>query len=173
MIDKIHSSKSNEWYTPSHYIELVREVLGVIDLDPASCERANEMVKARAYYTKDFNGLNTSWIGNVFCNPPYGKINGKSSQEIWLHKAQEEIDSGNAENIIMLLNACVGDRWFRDVYDYPLCFCYERIKFVSPAGDRQQPTKGNVFVLLQLFEDDVKDRFCNTFRKVGRIVVNQ
>src|SRR2546430_17584816 len=87
--------KSNEWYTPSKYIETAREVLGSIDLDPASCELANRTVKADKYYTKEDDGLSKEWHGNVWLNPPYGKINPipgstKSYQRIFVEKLLRE-----------------------------------------------------------------------------------
>ena len=43
-----------------------------IDLDPASCEMAQEVVKAKTYCTEQDDGLSMSWSGCVFLNPPYG-----------------------------------------------------------------------------------------------------
>ena len=45
------SNESNEWYTPEWVCNKVREVMGSIELDPASCEYANKFVKADNYYT--------------------------------------------------------------------------------------------------------------------------
>jgi hypothetical protein len=52
----LNSSASAEWFTPPRYIEAVREVLGAIDLDPASCESANRIVQATRYFTAADNG---------------------------------------------------------------------------------------------------------------------
>ena len=52
-----NNSHDGEWYTPSRYIESARRVMGSIDLDPASCEKANRTVKAGTYYTVEDNGL--------------------------------------------------------------------------------------------------------------------
>ncbi len=67
-----HSSKSNEHYTPPEVCELARAALGgEIDLDPASCEQANTIVRARRYFTRRDDGLSLPWTGeNVFLNPP-------------------------------------------------------------------------------------------------------
>ncbi len=65
---------SNEWYTPSKYIEAAREVMGEIDLDPASSDLANQTVKASMYYSQQEDGLILPWHGNCWINPPYTGI---------------------------------------------------------------------------------------------------
>jgi hypothetical protein len=59
----VQQSLSNEHYTPAKYIEAARTVLGGIDLDPASCEEANKVVKATAFFYKDDDGLTKEWWG--------------------------------------------------------------------------------------------------------------
>jgi hypothetical protein len=62
-----------EWYTPPKYIELARAVLGEIDLDPASSEKAQEAVRAKRYFTAADQGLRHEWRGRVWLNPPYAQ----------------------------------------------------------------------------------------------------
>lgn len=88
------TSLNTEWYTPPEIIEAARQALGAIDLDPASSEAANRIVKAQCYhkrpnryrteaeigglpvcYYEDGNGrggLNISWHGRVWMNHPFG-----------------------------------------------------------------------------------------------------
>jgi hypothetical protein len=66
----------NESYTPEKYINLVRKVLGEINLDPFSCEFANKnYVKADRYITKENDAHSKIWYlkpnMTVFMNPPY------------------------------------------------------------------------------------------------------
>lgn len=65
-----HLSKSGERFTPPYLVEAARRVLGGIDLDPASCAKANTVIKADQYFTRDDNALTQNWRGKVFLNPP-------------------------------------------------------------------------------------------------------
>jgi len=60
-----------DWYTPELYVDLARRVMGTIDLDPASSDKAQEVAQAEKFYTEADDGLQQAWWGNVFLNPPY------------------------------------------------------------------------------------------------------
>lgn len=59
------SQTSTEWYTPLSYIKLVKEVLGEIDLDPASCKISQSYIKANDFITKSENALTKNWCSNT------------------------------------------------------------------------------------------------------------
>jgi ParB family chromosome partitioning protein len=64
-----------EWYTPADILEAAVEVMGGIDLDPASsdAQQAQAPVKASQYFTIENNGLERPWCGRVWLNPPYAR----------------------------------------------------------------------------------------------------
>ena len=59
----------DERYTPSWLIDLVSEVLGEIDVDPAA--DPNKRVPAKNHFTLEDDGLSQPWSGSVYLNPPY------------------------------------------------------------------------------------------------------
>ena len=145
----LNQSKNNEWYTPSKYIKSVRELLGRIDLDPASCEAANKNVMAANIYTKDDDGFNMDWPGKVFLNPPYGF--GKdniSNQNLWSRKLIEQYKKGITKEAILLVNAVPSNKWFQPLWEFPICFTDHRIRFYNDDTEAGQPTHSNCFVYL-------------------------
>lgn len=128
------SSQTAEWYTPPRYIAAVREVLGEIDLDPASCEAANRWIRANQIFTEVDNGLIQRWTcKTLFLNPPYGKTSNRSNQDIWAQKLIEEYQAGNIrEQAILLTKTVPGYDWWERLFErWPVCFCRERIRFLK------------------------------------------
>lgn len=145
----IHQSISNEWYTPKAYLDAVREVMGEIDLDPATCELANQIVRAKYTYTIDDDGIKQDWYGHVFLNPPYGHEEGEgSNQARWSAKLISEYKLGRVEEAILLVSAVTGNQWFAPLWDYLICFTDHRIRFYNVDGEFSQPTQSNAFIYM-------------------------
>lgn len=119
-------SDSDECYTPREWIVRVRAVLGTIDLDPASCEAANEVVRAKRFYK--FQGLRRRWKGRVFLNPPY------SDPGPWVHELIKQYDARDVPEAITLLNSRSSSRWFKALaVRFWRCEPDQRIRFYGPA----------------------------------------
>jgi phage N-6-adenine-methyltransferase len=115
---------SDCWYTPPNIIELVVKVLGRIDLDP--CADEGKHVPAQVHYTVMDNGLDRSWNGRVFMNPPY------SCPGVWMSKLLNEFQTGRVKEAIALVSAATDTNWLSPVLDVqPVCFWKGRIKFLD------------------------------------------
>ena len=166
----LHSSQSNEWYTPPPYIDAVHAVMGGIDVDPASCALANRIVRATTYYTLAEDGFPKAWPGRVFLNPPYGfDEKGQSNAARWSRRLLYQYQAGVTTQAILLVNAVPGNDWFAPLWDYPICFTDHRIRFYNPAGMPNQPTHSNAFVYL----GEQVDRFDTVFSQFGVVAVRR
>lgn len=169
------NTKSNEWYTPAKYIEAARLVMGGIDLDPASCELANQTVKATTYYGQAMNGLMQPWYGRVWLNPPYGRENpgmgvlsggGKSLIACWVKRLSGSYESHTIEQATLLVTADTDAKWFSPLFEYPICFADHRVLFNRP----NLPREGQIFSSAFVYLGPNEVRFIEVFSKFGRIV---
>lgn len=161
------SHESAEWYTPPYVIEMVRAVLMEIDLDPASSPVADKWIKANRYWTED--GLNRPWRATtVFCNPPYGKVDGKSCQAVWSEKMRQEYVAGHFEQGILLINSTHGYKWYEEIWErYTCCLARERIRFIKPdCTVGGQAKRGQTFVYFGVYDT----LFGHVFERLGRII---
>jgi len=159
-----YSSESPEWYTPPEIAALVREVMP-INLDPASCYAAQQVIHADAYFDAQMNGLHPMrrWDGRVFLNPPYGREIGK-----WVERLISEYKAAHTIEAILLTPARPDTEWFGLLRDYPRCFVTGRLKFwTGETPDDQQeaaPFPSALFYLGNRFE-----AFAEAFSPIGDI----
>lgn len=157
-----HNSGLNEWYTPPEYIDAAREVLGTIDLDPATSSLAQNIVKAKKIYTAKDDGLSHIWEGRVWLNPPYGSdLIGQ-----FVEKLCVAVESGEVPEAIMLVNNATETTWFQRASKSCSGICYHagRIKFIDEYGEpSRSPLQGQAF----LYFGDEPDRFFAAFKNYG------
>jgi len=155
----------NEWYTPQEYIEAAREVLGEIDLDPATSEAAQEKVRASHIFTEADDGLVQKWHGAVWLNPPYSQ---PLISEFMAKIVQERV-AGNCKAAITLTHNYTDTKWFQDAAKEAaaICFTRGRIKFYSPSGVIAAPTQGQAFMY---FGPDT-GAFRRVFSQFGLVVL--
>ena len=153
------STGTNEWYTPSEFIEAAREVMGNIDLDPASSAMANETVKADTYYTVEDDGLSQVWFGNVWMNPPYST----DCLSKFVDKLIYELP--HIDQACVLVNNATETEWFWKLISAASCVCFprRRIQFSMPDGKTGSPLQGQAVIYIgQSWE-----RFAEIFKGKG------
>ena len=162
-----------EWQTPDKYIQAARDVMGEIDLDPISSDRANERIKAEKYYTVETNGLAQRWSGRMWINPAY---------EILPECVQKLIDhysNGDLEQALIITHTLTTwEPWFQDLllFSDSFCFVAELVPwYPGHTPDlpqirmlRKDPVYDTRGSIVAYFGPN-KDRFSEVFKKFGAI----
>ena len=159
-----YAGEDDEWFSPASIIELAREALGGIDLDPASHAIAQQTVRAKTFFTAADNGLDRPWRGRVWLNPPFNR----TLLSLFAEKLISEYASGAVERAILLTHDYTDVAWFQAAARAAgaVCFPRGRIHFFSPCGDECSPRQGQA--LFYFGEDDAT--FCRAFADVGLVI---
>lgn len=174
-----------DWFTDPAIVAAARQVLGRIDLDPASEAAANEVIQADEFYDTGTNGLLQAWHGRIFLNPPGGKdgagqalvpqfwnelvrawTRGDVTEAIWVGYSLEQLQT--------LQNSSTTGM---TPLDFPFCIPSRRIPFVEnperkarreAAGKKKSgPTHANYIVYLG--DALGRERFYEVFESIGAV----
>lgn len=160
MLHITNNSGNQEHYTPARFIDSARVVMGSIDLDPASNIVANEWIKARTFYTKENQGLDKEWRGNVWMNPPYDSKSLKPLIDKLLHESIEQAvvltnnntDTKNGQRLLQWASA--------------ICLVSGRVRFIKPDGsENKSPLQGQIIY----YKGNKTIKFKEEFSKHGTV----
>lgn len=161
---------ADSWFTPPEYVAAARKVMGSIDLDPFSSEKANEIVGAKHIFTIENSAFENSWnLGKsfrVFMNPPYssGLCARAVERFIEQYKARSFVEG------VVLVNNATDTRWFSALAAHcsSICFTDHRISFWN--ADRKNVsgnTRGQAF----FYFGRKLTKFRTIFLKQGFVVI--
>lgn len=147
-----NNSGKFEWYTPGWIIKRARAVMGSIDLDPASNEIANHIVKADRYITQWEDALNPNTVWGttdnpvtVFLNPPYAR----GMVDKFATRLIGEITCKRVRKAIWLSNNSTETVWGQLLLNHAqlICFPYKRVKFLDMDFQPQKsPLQGQMIL---------------------------
>lgn len=189
LVNQTSAESGFEYYTPSEWTDAAREVMGGIDLDPASCKFANQWIGASRFFTKENNGLQQEWHGRVWMNHPFhrGETACKAkckkltcqrrghhiAEDIpgnadWINKLQAEYQAGRVTEAVIICYCSSSETWFKPLLKQPQCFPDGRIHYIGEDGKKVQGnTKGSV---ITYFGPNVA-KFAEVFGKLGEVKV--
>lgn len=157
---------NNEWKTPFYILDLVLEVTGLIDLDPASDSpnaKGEYHVPATNHYDRATNGLDKPWHGTVYLNPPYG-----TEVTNFIKKLIYEIGAGRTKEAIVLVANRADTAWFKEAWKIgTACFVHGRIKFLDVNN---VTISGTQFSSVFFYYGPREDKFVKVFSRLGQCV---
>ena len=161
---------SDSWFTPPEYLDSVKAVMGNIDLDPFTSERANEIVGAKSIFTIEHSAFDNDWKVtdkvHVFMNPPYSA--GMCSRAV--NRFIDQYEAKRFVEGIVLVNNATDTRWFNALAKRctSICFTNHRISFWN--ADRKNVsgnTRGQAF----FYFGSKRAKFRKAFEKHGVILL--
>jgi phage N-6-adenine-methyltransferase len=124
------------WETPQALFDALHAEFG-FTLDV--CALASN-TKCAQYFTPADNGLQQSWRGICWCNPPYGAVIGQ-----WVQKAYESAQAGAL--VVCLLPARVDTRWWHQyvMRAAEIRYMQGRLRFGGAANSAPFPSAVVIF----------------------------
>jgi hypothetical protein len=161
-----NNSGENEWYTPPAIVNCASRVMDTIELDPASSEKAQEVIQADRYFTAKKNGLKQSWkCDSLWLNPPYAQ----PLMSEFVTKFCESWLAGDIGQACVLVNNATETQWFQRLaaISTAVCFLRGRVKFHDSTGKpANTPLQGQAV----LYFGNHTRRFASEFEAMGLVM---
>jgi len=134
---KVHfSSKTDLHATPQDFFDILNDEFH-FNLDVCALP---ENAKCKQFFTPEQNGLKQEWLGNCWCNPPYGR-----AIRYWIQKGYESSLSGST--VVFLIPARTDTKYWHDyvMKASEIRFVKGRLRFGTSINSAPFPSAVVVF----------------------------
>lgn len=164
---------------PAHYLDAVRRVLDVIDLDPCSSEKAQASIDAQGWYRAEDAqaALAEPWHGRVFLHPHYDNT-------IARYQLQKLLRDYLADRVTAAVILIGKTDWLRCeplLLSFPFLLHYKRLSHWRWSRELEQlerinPSFNHASLYLPAkngphFDEDRLAHFIETFSAFGRVIL--
>lgn len=164
---------------PTHYLDAVRRVLGIIDLDPCSTPIAQQAIDAQSWYRAEdaTAALAEPWAGRVFLHP-------HPSNSIARYQLQKLLRDYLADRVTSAIILTGRTDWLRCeplLLSFPFLLHYKRLfhwRWNRQTEQLERLNPSNNFATIYLpakagghFDEEKLRRFCETFSPFGRVIL--
>lgn len=164
---------------PAHYLDAVRRVLGIIDLDPCSTPIAQQAIDAQGWYRAEdaTAALAEPWAGRVFLHP-------HPDNAIARYQLQKLLRDYLADRVTAAVILTGRTDWLRCeplLLSFPFLLHYKRLfhwRWNRNTETLERLNPSNNFATLYLpakkgghFDDDKLQLFSETFSPFGRVIL--
>lgn len=164
---------------PAHYLDAVRRVLGIIDLDPCSTPIAQQAIDAQGWYRAEdaSAALAEPWAGRVFLHP-------HPDNAIARYQLQKLLRDYLADRVTAAIVLTGRTDWLRCeplLLSFPFLLHYKRLfhwRWNRNTETLERFNPSNNFATLYLpakagghFDEDRTRLFCETFSPFGRVIL--
>lgn len=181
-----------EWITSYDLIASAHELLGGIELDPASSKTANSYVQAENFYSPSNDGLNCQqWFGNVYLFPPSGAYfwdqkNSRwkmtrtssptltSSHAVWFRRLYHAWISREIKQGLFFTNCPDMIRYDQRIFDFPVCILKTAPTLLRNTKEGVSPYKTCTCLIVYLQPADntqeATENFVEIYSPKGRVI---
>lgn len=135
MLTPSTAAAAGELYTPPDLAERAREILGAIDLDPATDGSGRSAIVAERTFSALDDGLSQPWHGRVWLFPPAG------GRPVWVAKLLHELRVGRIEAALFYDALDARSPWFANLArEAAICFP-GRLRAINEDGEPIRRTR--------------------------------
>ena len=138
VVDAATKQETDEWSSPRELVEPIADALNGFDLDP--CSGAEQSPFAADTYTAEDDGLEQSWYGRVWVNPPY------SAMSEWTAKATTETRDGDAKSVVYLCKGDSSTAWWQRAATAATLVCAIDHRLSFGDGENSAPFASHLIV---------------------------